>query len=49
MANHSILLKKTEEARLSWLFSSKCDTEVRLKCFKLIYNFRLEAWISPSF
>lgn len=31
MANHSILLKKTEEARLNWLFSSKCDTEVRIK------------------
>jgi hypothetical protein len=31
MANHSILLKKTEEARLSWLFSSKCDSEVSYK------------------
>jgi hypothetical protein len=48
MANHSILLKKTEEARLGWLFSSKCDTEVSKDIIK-INIFRLEVWISLNF
>ena len=28
MSSHSMILKKTEEKRLSQLFDSKCDAEV---------------------